>query len=68
MRRSTKLFMLAVMTLGTIGCGGSELTEGVPKQVDMTKTYTPAATLPSMTPTDQQKAKAAAAAPIAAPK
>ena len=41
------------------GCDGGGISEGVPEKVDMTKTYTPDAALPKMTPKDMMKSRAA---------
>ncbi|MCY2934216.1 MAG: hypothetical protein WCJ40_13490 [Planctomycetota bacterium] len=61
-------FSLASLTfLGMIGCGASVPDTGVPANIDMSKSYSPAAALPKMTPGDQGKAKAKAkSAPAAA--
>ncbi|WP_422927927.1 hypothetical protein [Singulisphaera sp. PoT] len=53
------------------GCGGSSISEGVPADVDMTKSYTPPASVNIMAPSDSKKAakatKAARAAAKSAP-
>lgn len=49
------------------GCGETgDMKEGMP-EVDMNKTYTPAAALPAMTPNDASKATSNSAMPSAMP-
>jgi hypothetical protein len=43
------------------GCGGGELNEGIPENVDMTQDYTPAAEVGAFSARDMQKEAAAAA-------
>ncbi len=50
--------MLGLVAGGLVGCG-SKIPEGVPKNVDMSKDYSPAAKPFSFSPSDQAKAAAA---------
>lgn len=58
-----KSLALAFAAFGFVvsGCGSSVQDTGVPKNVDMSKNYAPAAALPKMTPGDMAKGKAKAA-------
>ena len=60
MRTFVKLGMLGVMSLSLAGCGGSDLHEGVPDKIDMTKDYSSKIDMPGMSPKVQAKAKAQA--------
>lgn len=60
MRSKTGLTLASLICLGMIGCGASVNDTGVPKNIDMSKDFTPAAALPKMTPGDQGKGKAKA--------
>jgi hypothetical protein len=68
MRSRTSFSLASLLCLGMVGCGASVSDTGVPKNIDMSKNFTPAAELPKMTPGDQGKAKAKAkSAPAAEP-
>ena len=55
MRRHLVGFTLVVLGLGGLpGCGGG-IPEGVPKNVDMSKDYTPAAKVDLIQPSDMPK-------------
>ena len=58
MRSRTSFSLASLISIGMIGCGASVSDTGVPKNIDMSKNFTPAAALPKMTPGDQAKAKA----------
>jgi hypothetical protein len=60
MRSRTSFSLASLLCLGMVGCGASVSDTGVPKNIDMSKSFTPAAELPKMTPGDQGKAKAKA--------
>jgi len=60
MRSRISFSMVSLLCLGMVGCGASVSDTGVPKNIDMSKNFTPAAALPKMTPGDQGKAKAKA--------
>lgn len=67
MRSRTSFSLASLLCLGMVGCGASVSDTGVPKNIDMSKSFTPAE-LPKMTPGDQGKAKAKAkSAPAAEP-
>jgi hypothetical protein len=68
MRSRISFSLASLLCLGMVGCGASVSDTGVPKNIDMSKNFTPAAALPKMTPGDQGKAKAKAkSAPAAEP-
>jgi len=62
MRIYVKLGVLALAMVGTAGCGGSDMSEGIPQNVDMTKDFSPKVDMPTMSPKVQQQSKKAAAA------
>jgi len=39
------------------GCGGSGINEGAPKNVDMSKDFSPKVEMPGMSPSDAKKAQ-----------
>jgi hypothetical protein len=47
---------LLALLISPLGCSGGDLKEGVPEDVDMTKSYAPAASVDMMKPGDQKKA------------
>ena len=49
--------LICALALGMGGCGGGGLEEGVPKNVDMSKDYTPLAKTPLINYKEQLKAK-----------
>lgn len=67
-RRMISLGLTGVLAIVLAGCdGGGDLKEGVPQNIDMAKSYTPAATVGTMSPKDFTTKKAAAKAANATP-
>jgi hypothetical protein len=59
MRKLASFALVSTFLLGVIGCDGSGGAEsGVPKNVDMTKNYSPDIPVGPITPKDMNKAKA----------
>lgn len=54
-------------SFGLAGCGGGGPDEGIPKDVDMSKSYTPQVEMPGMTPKAAFQAHKKAATPAPAP-
>ena len=69
MRPLGRLSLILVVSLATIGCGGESMQEGIPKDVDLSKTYTPPAALPKMfgKAAARSRPKVAEDAPVDAP-
>lgn len=58
-----KRTMAALLLISLAGCGGgSPLEEGVPKDIDMSKNYSPSVPVGPIRPGDVKKAKAGAPA------
>jgi hypothetical protein len=72
MRLFVRLCVVGVVAASLAGCTGSPLEEGTPKNVDMSKDYTPQAALPGASVKLFREMKKAAAAapkpPVEAPK
>jgi len=68
MRIYVKLGVMALAALGTAGCSDSNMSEGVPAKVDMSKDYSPQVPLPTMSPKDMAKGRERAKTGAEAPK
>lgn len=59
MRFLARFCLVGVVAVSLVGCdSGSGVTEGVPKNVDMKKDYSPNIDMPGASVKDMQKAKA----------
>jgi len=53
---------LAIGLVSLAGCGGTSIQEGTPKNIDMTKDYSPKTEMPGMSPAIQKKSEGGKAA------
>jgi len=60
-------FVVAIACWSLAGCGDEGSEAGVPKNIDMTKDYTPAATADMMSPKDMKSGASKAAKATGAP-
>ena len=62
MKKFTSLALASTLFMSVIGCDGGGVEEGVPKDVDMTKSYSPAIPVGPISAKDIAKGKAKDAA------
>jgi len=73
MRHLGRLLVGVGLACGLVGCGGTTVQEGIPKGVDMSKTYSPSASVAPIRPGDAKKSgggdanKGGAMPPVGAP-
>ena len=68
MRLLARFCVVGVVAFGLAGCdGGSDLKEGTPKDIDMSKDYSPKVDMPGMGVKAMKKAKAETAPATTAP-